>query len=152
MALNLGYPLPEVEKEIVLRQNRLDHPINDAKQVSSTEEVLELKKLIPKVFVDEKILDYQMELINRTRDHSQIRIGASPRASISLFKSSQALAAIRGREFVIPDDIKELYIDLCNKRIILNNAALMRGQRTIDVLKEILEETEVPQGLKENER
>jgi MoxR-like ATPase len=152
MALKLGYPQFEVEKEVVLRQNRLDHPIVDIQTVSSPEEILELKNLIPDVYVDEKILDYQLQLVQKTRNHAQVSIGASPRASIALFKSSQALAALRGRTFVIPDDVKELFLDLCDKRIILSNSAMMRGQKSTDILKEIIEETEVPQGIKENER
>ena len=90
------------------------------------------------------IKDYILDLITATRKHKNIELGCSPRASLNLVKGSQALAGIRGRDYVLPEDVKELFIPILSHRIALKNEILSRSEKTEQILKEILNTVEVP--------
>lgn len=107
MKLSIGYPSYEDEMEII-RLQKIRHPIEDLKPVSSLDEVISIQEKIKEVYVDETVIQYILDIVSATRKHSDIAVGASPRGSLALFRTSQALAYIRGRDYVLPDDIKEL--------------------------------------------
>lgn len=145
MKLSIGYPSYEDEMEIIKLQ-REKHPIEDLKSVSSLEEVLDLQEKIKEVYVDETIIQYILDIINATRRHSDIVVGASPRGSLALFRASQALAYIRGRDYVLPDDVKELAPLVLSHRIILKPESYLRGYTQKGVISSILSSIEVPVG------
>ena len=144
LSLTMGYPHREIEKEIVLRQRRPTHPIADLSAVTNPEEVAAVQELIHQIHMDPAILEYIMNLVEGTRRHGSVRIGISPRGTLSLAKASQALAAIRGRSFVIPDDVKELVVPVFRQRLIIKPESLIRGTTGEQVIEEILEHTDVP--------
>ncbi len=141
--LSLGYPSIEEEGKMLERLQK-SHPIDDLESVCSEKELLNCQKAVREVFVEEKIRKYMLDLVAQTRDHSDIRLGGSPRASIALFRSSQALAAIRGRNFVLPDDVKRLAVPVLGHRIILKPEARLRKLNATKVVEQILSETAVP--------
>jgi MoxR-like ATPase len=144
LTLSLGYPHREIEKEIVLRQRRAGHPIEDLTAVTTPEEVAEIQELIHHVYMDPAILDYIITLVEASRNHGSIRIGVSPRGTLALSKASQALAALKGRHYVIPDDVKELVLPVFLQRIIVKPESQIRGTTAEQLITEILESTEVP--------
>ena len=108
---------------------------------------------LEKVQIDDSIIEYIVEIINRTREDPRVRVGSSPRGAQSLFKLSRALAVLSGRDYVIPDDIKRLSIYTLRHRIILKPEPRIKGVKTEEIISEILEEVEVPttQGQLEDE-
>lgn len=141
--LSLGYPSIEEEGKMLERLQK-SHPIDDLEPVCSEKELLACQKAVRDVFIDDKVRKYILDLVTQTRDHDDIRLGASPRASIALFRSSQALAAIRGRNFVMPDDVKRLAVPVLAHRIILKPEARLRKLTATRVVENILSETSVP--------
>nr|WP_206076175.1 MoxR family ATPase [Marinitoga lauensis] len=105
--LNLGYPDFENEINMLISQEK-EHPINKINKVSNNEEIRKIKDEIKNVHVSEEIKKYIVDIVNRTRNHKDIKIGASPRGSIALMQLSKSIAAIEGRDFVIPDDVKKI--------------------------------------------
>ena len=145
MKLSIGYPSYEDEMEIVKMQ-RLRHPIEELKPVASLEEVLSLQEKIKEVYVDETIIQYILDIVSATRKHSDIAVGYSPRGSLALYRTSQALAYIRGRDYVLPDDVKELAPLVLSHRIILKSESYLRGYTQRGVISSILASVEVPVG------
>lgn len=117
LRLTLGYPSPEDEKEVLLRQ-QFTHPIDGVREVTSGDEILEVQKLVKDIHLDPSLHDYIVQIIHEIRRDSRVFLGASPRGSIALFKGSQALAALNGRDFCLPDDVKYLAIPVLAHRII----------------------------------
>jgi len=145
MKLSIGYPSYEDEMEIVKMQ-RLRHPIEELKPVASLEEVLSLQEKIKEVYVDETIIQYILDIVSATRKHSDIAVGSSLRGSLALYRTSQALAYIRGRDYVLPDDVKELAPLVLSHRIILKSESYLRGYTQRGVISSILASVEVPVG------
>ncbi len=145
MKLSIGYPSYEDEMEIVKMQ-RLRHPIEELRPVASLEEVLSLQEKIKEVYVDETIIQYILDIVSATRRHSDIAVGSSPRGSLALYRTSQALAYIRGRDYVLPDDVKELAPLVLSHRIILKSESYLRGYTQRGVISSILASVEVPVG------
>jgi MoxR-like ATPase len=143
MRIDLGYPEPQDEIAIMDLQ-RLVHPIEEIGQVATVEEVLLLQRLVKDMYIDPLIKEYIVALVGHTRTHSEVYLGASPRGSLALYKTSQARASLLGRDYVIPDDIKALAQTTLAHRLIINPSARMRnvGQRAI--IEEIMETTPVP--------
>ena len=108
------------------------------------EEFLELQKLCQRVFVGEAVRDYTIAITRLTREHKSIELGASPRASLSLHLASQALAAIKGRNYAIPDDIKYLAMPILVHRLIAKTEVRLKGKRIEDIVGEILSTVPVP--------
>ena len=142
--ISLGYPSPQDERQILINLWR-EHPITHLQQAVQGSELLRLQKLVWDVHVDETLQDYIVALAGATRSHPDLALGVSPRGSLALFKTSQALAAMRGRDHVIPDDIKYLAPVTLSHRLILKPEAELRGRSAAGILQDVLENT--PLGL-----
>ncbi|GCE25292.1 ATPase [Dictyobacter alpinus] len=143
MSIQLGYPRPEDEINI-LDSHQHHHPLEDLAQIMTAEELVLIQQQVRSVHVDPSIREYIVSISNATRRHAQIYLGVSPRGSLALFRASQALAAIRGRGYVIPDDVKLLAKPTLAHRIIVTPAARVRSVTSANLLDEILKEVPVP--------
>lgn len=144
MSLGIGYPDRNSESAIILGQRQARHPVEQLEAVSGNEDVLKHRRNILNIHMEKSILDYILDLSEATRNHSALKMGVSPRGSLSLSRSSQALAAIKGRDYVIPDDVKSLFASVFSQRIILKPESRMRNLTAAGVLEEILESVEAP--------
>jgi MoxR-like ATPase len=142
MRLNLGYPSVADERQIIKNQ-RQGHPIDTLTPVVAGEELLTLSQQVTGVHVDESLEAYILNLVQATRTHADLALGASPRGSLALYKTSQALAALQNRAYVIPDDIKKLAFLTLAHRLILKPESQLRGRTSLSVLAEILERTDL---------
>lgn len=141
--LKLGYP--EKEDEIyMLQQLQKRHPIEDLQAVATVAELLECQKAVREVYVDEKVGRYVVEIMQATRDHADLSLGASPRAAMALLRVAQALAAMRGFDFVMPDDIKQMAPHVLTHRLILKPESRLRKRTVGVILNEILNTVPVP--------
>jgi len=145
MRLSLGYPSPEDEKQILLNLWR-EHPITQLGQVVNGADLLALQTQVWEVHVDETLQDYIVTLVATTRAHPDLALGVSPRGSLALFKAAQALAAVRGRDHVIPDDIKYLVPVTLPHRLIVKPESELRGRSAKGILQDILENTPLNLG------
>ncbi len=143
MKIKLDYPTHKEEITILERFQKED-PLEHISAVTTPEEILRLQKERQKIYVSKQINHYIVSLTNATRNYPKIRYGASPRASIHLMRAAQALAALRDRDFVLPDDIKELFIHILAHRIIIETKERLKGITPKMALAEILEQTEIP--------
>src|SRR5579875_1605166 len=141
--LSLGYPSAEEESAMLARLQH-KHPIDDLKPVVSAEDIVQCQQAVRAVRVDEKVNRYIVELIRRTREHPDILLGGSPRASLALYRSAQAMAAIRGQSFILPDDIKRLAPAVLGHRLILKPESRLRKVTTRSVIEELLDSVTVP--------
>lgn len=137
MRLSIGYPSFTDENELLERQ-RLGHPLDDLRQVATADEVLAAQRAIREVFVHEKVRQYLVRIVHATRRHEELALGASPRASIALYRTSQCLAALEGREFVIPDDVKFVAEAVLAHRVILSSEARLRGRAVEDIIDDVI--------------
>lgn len=144
MRLSLGYPSPEDERQILINLWR-EHPITQLEKVVDGSELLALQRQVWDVHVDVTLQEYIVSLVIATRSHTDLALGVSPRGSLALFKSAQALAAVRGRDHVIPDDIKYLAPYTLAHRLIVRPEAELRGRTAQSILADVLEST--PLGL-----
>lgn len=144
LCLNIGYPSRETELKIIESQNRTTHPIIDLKSVTNIDIIKQLKEYVVSIHVEESVCHYIMDIIHATREHQQLSLGVSPRGLLALYKSSQALAALRGRDYVIPEDVKELVIPVLAKRIIIKSEHLIKGVTSDFILNSILDQVPVP--------
>ncbi len=140
LKIDMGYPDHEEEAEILERLAR-QHPIETLQTVAAPEEIQVLKPLVWDVHVDETVVDYLIRLVEATREHHDLLLGASPRASLALYKAGQALAALNGRDHVLPDDIKALARPVLAHRIMLKPQAALRGINAVNLVERILAET-----------
>ena len=140
LKIDMGYPDHEEEAEILERLAR-QHPIETLQTVAAPEEIEALKPLVWDVHVDETVVDYLIRLVEATREHHDLLLGASPRASLALYKAGQALAALNGRDHVLPDDIKALARPVLAHRIMLKPQAALRGINAVNLVERILTET-----------
>ena len=143
MRLSLGYPDFREELAVMEQQERV-HPIDGLEPVAGPQDIVALQQAAKEIYVDQVVREYIVHLVESTRSHRDVALGASPRASLGLFRASRALALVQDRDFVIPDDIKELAPSVTAHRIILSPSARMRGLRAVDVVGELLEEVAVP--------
>ena len=144
LSTRMGYPLVEAEKEIMDSQRRMTHPVADLKAITSSEEIVALQAEVGSVEVDPDLRQYILDLVEATRTDARLKLGASPRASMALYKGSQALAALRGRSRVEADDIRELVPPVLWKRISVKSEHLLKGVTEEKVIEEILERTPLP--------
>ena len=145
MRLSLGYPEIRDEAQI-LRNLKKQHPIDSIRQAVDGSELLNLYAVVGDVHVDESLEKYILAIVRATRSHPDVALGASPRGSLALYKTSQALAALRGREYVVPDDIKALASLTLAHRLIVKPESQLRGRTAPAILGEILEQTELDIG------
>jgi MoxR-like ATPase len=141
--LSLGYPGPDEESKMLQRLQH-GHPIDDLTPVVSAAEVLACQEAIREIFVDEKIRRYLLAIVLKTREHEDVHLGGSPRASIALFRTAQALAAISGRSFVLPDDVKRMAIPVLGHRLILKPESRLRKITPPAIINEIVPDVPVP--------
>jgi len=143
LKVSLGYP-SEDEEGAILRRFQQENPLDNLKPVVETSELLGLQRLCRQVHVEESVLNYIVTITQATRNHQSIKLGASPRASLSLYLACQSLAAIQGRNYVIPDDVKCLTIPVLVHRLVTKVETKLRGQSAEGILEEILSTTPVP--------
>ena len=143
MRVNLGYLDVAHEVQVLDRFER-DSPMEQLEPVSSAAEVLESQKAVQQIYVDSQLKEYIARVTHRTRSHPDIGLGASSRGSLGLFRSSQARAALEGRDFVTPDDVKALAQPVLGHRLILKPNAELRGLNAAKILGQILESEPVP--------
>ncbi|MCR2823717.1 AAA family ATPase [Lederbergia panacisoli] len=143
LKMKMGYPTAKEEVEVLTRSQKVP-PIEELKPVISLEELRDLQQQVKETYVEETLKQYIVELANRTRNHPNVYLGASPRASIALMKASQALAFLSGRDYVIPDDIQYLTPFVFSHRMILKADAKYQGITTEYILNELIEKTHVP--------
>ncbi len=141
--LRLGYPQLEEEVEMLSRL-QVHHPIESVKAVISSEELKDLQQSVRNIYVEDSIRRYIVRLTEATRTHPKVYLGASPRGSIALFRAAQALALVRGRQFVVPDDVKDLAAATLGHRVILKSDARLGGLTVEEVLQDVLNQTPVP--------
>lgn len=145
ISLSLGYPSTQDERQILVNLRR-EHPISHLEKVASDGELLTLQRQIWDVHVDETLQEYIVSLAAATRAHADLTLGISPRGSLALFKAAQALAAVRGRDHVIPDDIKYLVPVTMSHRLIVRPEAQLRGRSASAILNDILKQTPLDLG------
>ncbi len=143
--LSLGYLASDDEKQM-LRNLKMTHPIESLKQVVDGKELIQLHQSISNVNVDETLEGYILSIVRATREHDDVSLGASPRGSLALYKTSQAFAALRGRDYVTPDDIKLLAPLALAHRLILRPESQLRGRTAQTIIEEILEKTALDIG------
>jgi MoxR-like ATPase len=143
MRFSLGYPSIEDEfKMLTLLQRK--HPLDDLAPVVTADELIACQQAVRQIHVDDKIRHYLLQIIHDTREAEDLALGASPRASIALFRTSQAMAAIRGRNFVQPDDVKRVAGPVLTHRLILRPESRLRKLTAEHVLNEVIAEIAVP--------
>ena len=143
MRISLGYPTKADEVAIIDGQQKT-HPIESLRQVASPEEMISLQEAVKGIFVDPLMKEYIVSIVDATRKHPGVYLGASPRGSLALFHTSQARAMMQGRDFVLPDDIKILAPNVLSHRIIISPSSRMRDVSGTSVVKEILDTVPVP--------
>lgn len=141
----IGYPTNAEELEVLNRVEK-QHPIESLLPVLSLEDLLEMKKQVAKVFVNENVKQYIINIVSATRQHHAVFLGASPRASIALMKAGQAYAFMQDRDYVIPDDIKYLAAYTLQHRIILNSDAKLSDTTNERVVRDVVEQVHIPAG------
>ena len=144
MKMSMGYPDRAEEKAILARRKLRGKDDHDIEQITSPKKVVAMQKALETVHVDPAILSYIIEIVQRTREDHRVVNGASPRASQALFKSGRAAAAIDGRDYVIPDDIKGIALQIISHRINMKPEAKIRGITGMHIVRKILSEVPVP--------
>jgi MoxR-like ATPase len=143
MRIRLGYPLKRHEIDILNQQTRR-HPIESLEQVVSVEELVTAQEAVKEIYIDDAIKEYIVDLVTLTRDHPDVYLGASPRGSLALFRAARAWAAISGRDFVLPDDVKLLAEPTLAHRLIVSPSARIKNVDTRNVIEDALTHTPVP--------
>ncbi len=143
LRLQIGYPDETEEAQILLRFGQED-PLATLDPVSTPEEVLEMQELRKQVRIEDTLLSYAVDVARATREHNEILLGASPRATLGLYQMAQAWAAVAGREFVVPDDIKMMAPHVLTHRLIMAPQAQLRGRRAEELVADIVDQVPVP--------
>ncbi len=141
--IRMGYPDEAQEGEMLARFNGAN-PLADLQAVADGQAIMELQRLVQQVYVDPVLSNYIVQLVQATRQHEDVELGASPRATMGLYRCSQAVAAIQGRDFVGPDDVKLLAPFALPHRIIVKSQARLRQRSAEDVVSDVLSQVEVP--------
>ena len=143
MRISLGYPTPEQEVVVLERQVK-QHPIHSVKPVVEKDEVLRMQENVREVYLEPTLKQYMVAIVGATRDHPLLALGASPRASLGLMRTGQARAALLGRDYVLPDDIKALAAPVLCHRLMLKPEARLRQSDLLSLVHEIIEQLPVP--------
>ncbi|ACZ41415.1 ATPase associated with various cellular activities AAA_3 [Thermobaculum terrenum ATCC BAA-798] len=142
LRISMGYPSREDEKRVLLTHS--PQSIRHIEPVTSTRQILDATEEATAVTVEESIAEYIVDLIRATREHPAVQLGGSPRAGTALLRASRALAALRGRDYVLPDDVKELAVPVLAHRLVLTQESMLRGRSAEEILQEIIEQIQVP--------
>jgi MoxR-like ATPase len=143
MRIEIGYPTEAEEDGILLRFEH-ENPLDSLDPVLTGDELVRLRSLVPAVHCEPSVRRYLTSIVRATRHHPALELGASPRASLALFRAARALAAVRGRDYVLPDDAKALAPALLTHRLMLSSQSRLRGRAARDVLDEVLADTPAP--------
>jgi MoxR-like ATPase len=143
LRLRLNYPNKAEERQI-LQRFKEEQPLQELKPIVSADQLIEMQALIRKVYLSASIENYIVDIVHATREHSGIELGVSPRGTLALYRACQAYAAIRGRNFVLPDDVKLLTPHVLSHRMIATNQLRLHGHIMEHVLDEILRQIPVP--------
>ena len=138
LRIRLGYPQP-IEEIVILDEQKRSHPLEELSVVCSVEELREMQDAVREIYVDSTVSDYIVRLVNSTRNHPDVYLGASPRGSIALYRAGQALAGLLGRDYVIPDDIKTLAEPALAHRLIIKTSSTIHDVQAGQVTHELLE-------------
>ena len=141
--LSLGYPSFDEESKMLSLLQR-GHPIDDLQPVVSAADFIACQEAVREVYIDDKLKHYILELVHGSREHDDIALGGSPRASIALFRTAQALAAVQGRDFATPDDVKRMAQPVLAHRLILKPESRLRKKTPAVVVKELVGDVRVP--------
>lgn len=141
--LSLGYPTMEQEIHL-LKARHMSNPLDEVSVLLSREELIGLKEQVAEVFVKDSIYEYMVRLVDATRHHKQIQLGISPRGTLALVAMAKANAFLCGREYVMPEDVQNVFVDVTAHRIVLRQKAKLGGLEEAQVLEEILENVEKP--------
>lgn len=144
--LSLGYPAPHDEVMILSRQQQ-EHPLQHVQQVADPDQIVQAQQEIRAVFVHDAVRNYIVNLVNATRRHPHVQLGASPRGSLNLMHAGQAYAVLQGRDYVLPDDVKAVASAVLSHRLILKPEARVRGVDSAQVVAEVLQQVAVPIGV-----
>ncbi len=151
LRLRLGYPSP-AEEIVVLDQQKRAHPLGEIGEVVSVEELLAMQAMVRETYVDPVVADYIVRLTSATRTHPDVQLGASPRGSLALYRAAQAVAALEGRDYAIPDDVKTLAEPALAHRIIVKTAATLRDVDGRQVIRDLVDSVPVEGGVMERPR
>jgi MoxR-like ATPase len=143
LKLDIGYPSETDESDILLRFERED-PLESLQAVTSPEALIELQRAVRQIRVEDSVREYVVKVARATREHPAVSLGVSPRGTMALYYGAQALAAIRGRDYVIPDDVKELAPHVLTHRIIINPQTRLRGRTPQEVVMDVVDQVPVP--------
>jgi MoxR-like ATPase len=143
LKIKLGYPSEEEENQILLRFEQED-PLDSLPAVTSPEELREMQTAVRQVRVEDSVRAYAVQVARTTRVHPAVALGVSPRGTMALYRTAQARAAIAGRDFVIPDDVKTLAPYVLTHRVIINSQTRLRGRTTEEVIMEVVDQVPVP--------
>jgi len=143
LRIQLGYPNRAQEMEVLGRQSEA-HPINRIGQVVTAEELIQVQDAVRTVYVDELIKEYIVSIVQTTRDHPDLYLGSSPRGSLALFSVSRAWAALQGRDYVLPDDVKLLASPALAHRLLVSPSARIKNVTSEQVVEDALRNTNVP--------
>jgi len=143
LKLLIGYPNLEGEDVMLLRFERAD-PLEQLPAVTSASEILDIRRQVQHVYMEPSVRGYILEIVRKTRTNHSITLGGSPRASLALYRASQALALIRGRDFVLPDDVKQLAMPVLGHRLILSTEAYLHNTSKEELIADILSTLPVP--------
>lgn len=150
LKMSPGYPA-DIESEMSILKRRInwmkDDPTGDIKPVVSINEFRQMQEYVEHIGVDDSILRYISEIVRKTREHELVEIGSSPRGGLALLKASRAIAAINGRKFVIPDDVKAVAKEALSHRILLDVEYVIEGEKPENVVENVLKNVEVPKDL-----
>jgi len=138
LRLHLGYPSPS-EEIVILDEQKRRHPLDEIDIVASVEDLTDMQDGIREIYVDPTVADYIVRLVNATRSHPDVYLGASPRGSLALYRAGQAFAALSGRDYVIPDDIKLLAEPALAHRLIIKTSASIRDVDQGAIVRELLD-------------
>jgi MoxR-like ATPase len=143
LRLRIGYP-KAVEEIVILDEQKRTHPIDEIRQVLDAEELRQMQAAVKEVYVDQGVAEYIVRLVTATREHPDVYLGASPRGSINLYRAAQAVAALDGRDYAIPDDVKGLAVPILAHRLIVKSQASLREVDPDAIVREVL--AQVPIG------
>jgi MoxR-like ATPase len=143
LKIKLGYPTEQEENEILVRFERAD-PLVDLQPVANADELLQMQAVVRQVRVEDTVRTYVVQVARATREHPAVSLGVSPRGTMALYRTAQARAAMRGRDFVIPDDVKVLAPYVLTHRIIISSQTRLRGRTTEEVVMEVVDQVPVP--------
>lgn len=143
MKIRIGYPSETEENDILLRFERID-PLETLKTVVEPAAIIDMQALVRETHVEKSVREYIVRVSRATREHEDIELGASPRATMALYRTCQALAAIRGRSFVIPDDVKTLVPYVLTHRLVINPQTRLRGRSPEAVIRDVVDTVPVP--------